>query len=120
MQSAITKGLYDIRAAPVFSCGGTCLWRGSYVSLGFKSACKNVTVSTLKTKSCTNSTGDSISNSDLPEDGWIYCNTTTPGGIILSTQHRFPFLLTMFRSNTLVIDSDDWTSPDLMRIAIYR
>ena len=121
MQSAIIKGLYNIRTAPMFSCGGACLWRDSYVSLGFKCVCKNVTLSTLKTVSCTNSTGYPISFSDFPKHlETIKCNMTTPGGITLSTQHTYPFLLTSFRSNTSVIDSDDWTSPDLMRIAIYR
>ncbi|RBR15918.1 uncharacterized protein FIESC28_07120 [Fusarium coffeatum] len=120
MQSAIIKGLYDIHAAPVFSCAGACFWKGSYVSLGFKSVCKNVTVSTLKTRFCTDSTGGSISFSDIPDDERAKCNMTTPGGIVLSAQHKLLSLLTMFRSNTTATHSGLGASPDLMRIAVYR
>ncbi|KAJ4118965.1 hypothetical protein NW768_010708 [Fusarium equiseti] len=122
MQSAMIKGIYDIQTAPIFNCSGTCLWNGSYMSLGFTNVCKNVTVSTLKTISCTNATGHSVSTSSSgpPQEGLVKCNMTTPGGIILSTQQRFPYLLTMFRSNTTVIDSGNGSSPDIMSIAIYR
>ncbi|KAF7136981.1 hypothetical protein CNMCM5793_006732 [Aspergillus hiratsukae] len=52
MQSAVVQGLYDISTLATFSCPGVCRWTGSYISLGFKSQCKNVTQETLPSEHC--------------------------------------------------------------------
>ncbi|KAL5049121.1 hypothetical protein BDW71DRAFT_217744 [Aspergillus fruticulosus] len=48
MQFAIMQGLCGINMSAPFSCPGACNWTDSYVSLGFKSACQNVTQKTLR------------------------------------------------------------------------
>lgn len=126
------KGLYAIDTAPLFNCSGVCVWRDRCVSLGFKSVCENVTLSTLNSKSsCVYDEEDTDKpvTSDLPTYptrlpyASRICNITTPGGIILSVYQNFPFSLTSFRSNTTVFIGDEDTyrrTNNLARFAIYR
>ncbi|KAG9494984.1 hypothetical protein J7337_013213 [Fusarium musae] len=111
MQSAILQGLYDISSIPVFKCGGACLWRDSYISLGFKSTCKNVTMSALETKHCTQFDRN--------------CNFTTPGNITLTTQHVLTDSQTTFRINATRTHFDYHENiatslDDIVRIAVWR
>ncbi|RGP67734.1 hypothetical protein FSPOR_5924 [Fusarium sporotrichioides] len=125
MQAAIIKGLYDINTAPPFNCSGLCEWKDRYVSLGFKSVCENVTVSTLNTKSCVYDSGKPVTKDPPGRPPYEYrtCNMTTPGGIILSIQQDPPYFLTAFRSNTTLPEDTSvfvLRSTKLMRFAIYR
>ncbi|KAK2694563.1 hypothetical protein QWA68_005785 [Fusarium oxysporum] len=119
MQSAILKGLYDISSIPVFNCGGACLWRDSYVSLGFKSTCKNVTMSALETKHCIKPEGRPGMRFDRN------CNFTTPGNITLTTQHVLTDSQTTFRINATRTHLDNPNNitrslDDIVRIAVWR
>ncbi|KAJ3546417.1 hypothetical protein NM208_g2017 [Fusarium decemcellulare] len=114
MQSAILQGLLDIRSPQVFDCPGVCTWNDSYVSLGFKSSCKNVTAATLDTDVCDN------------DGGHLTCNMTTPGGIILTTHHGDTAYQTTFRLNGTsardeqLRDESLQDLPELIKIAVYR
>lgn len=77
MQSAIIQGFFNITTPATFSCPGACSWNGSYVSLGFKSQCKNVTEATLRTETCTN---------DAENMSERQCNMTTPAGLNIFTR----------------------------------
>ncbi|KAL4983033.1 hypothetical protein BDW68DRAFT_191649 [Aspergillus falconensis] len=77
VQSAILQGLYDITTPATFSCSGACDWHGTWVSLGFKNACQNVTEDTLRTRTCAEHGGDT--------DG--QCNMTAPNGVRLSYRY---------------------------------
>ncbi|KAH7202871.1 uncharacterized protein BKA55DRAFT_531338 [Fusarium redolens] len=119
MQSAILQGLYDISSIPVFNCGGACLWRDSYVSLGFKSTCKNVTMSALETKHCIKPEGRPGMRFDRN------CNFTTPGNITLTTQHVLTDSQTTFRINATRTHLDHPNNittslDDIVRIAVWR
>ncbi|EWZ83205.1 hypothetical protein FOWG_13131 [Fusarium oxysporum f. sp. lycopersici MN25] len=119
MQSAILQGLYDISSIPVFNCAGACLWRDSYVSLGFKSTCKNVTMSALETKHCIKPEGRPGMRFDRN------CNFTTPGNITLTTQHVLTDSQTTFRINATRNHLDNPNNitrslDDIVRIAVWR
>ncbi|RGP71229.1 hypothetical protein FLONG3_7179 [Fusarium longipes] len=108
-------GLYDMRSVPLFECGGACVWRDSYISLGFKSTCENVTVSTLKTETCV---GPHKQGTDFVH----HCNMTTPGGIKLDTQYATDFLTTFRINATATTALENFNKPlaDIARIAVYR
>lgn len=114
MQSAIVQGLYDINVPAQFSCPGACRWTGTYVTLGFKTECRNVTEATLSTETCDD------------ESYPITCNMTTPAGLELTT-HRVPTASgTSYRmAVSPTIDNtfpsalpDDF--PLIARFAVYR
>ena len=88
MVGTITAGLYNVSAAPVYNCSSKCRWDGqggeegtgaSYVSIGFESTCRNVTLDTLRTEECKDRGG--LGNLNERQ-----CNMTTPGGIKLETE----------------------------------
>ncbi|KAF4210201.1 hypothetical protein CNMCM8980_004907 [Aspergillus fumigatiaffinis] len=114
MQSAVVQGLYGINTAATFSCPGECRWTGSYISLGFKSQCKNVTQETLRSAKC---------------DGNEYstqCNMTTPGGLGISTRYYFTDWATNYFLNAssmlgnLTSLALPDTFPEIARFAVYR
>jgi hypothetical protein len=115
MQSAIFQGLYDINTTEPFNCPGTCRWTGSYISLGFKAECKNVTQETLQAATCE---GD--------VDALQKCNMTTPGGVDLATRAYYTDLATAYYMNTssLLMGLSTLalpdTFPEITRFAIYR
>ncbi|KAH6873906.1 hypothetical protein B0T10DRAFT_588399 [Thelonectria olida] len=86
MQSAVVQGLYGISSPATFSCPGACSWKGPYVSLGFKSECKNVTQETLRSANCIK---------DPKNSALVSCNMTTPGGLGISTRN----MLTEYATN---------------------
>ncbi|KAJ5600170.1 hypothetical protein N7450_001237 [Penicillium hetheringtonii] len=115
MQSAIIWGLYGINTTEPFNCPGACRWTESYVSLGFKAECRNVTHETLQAATC---------NGD--EDSLRQCNMTTPGGVRLATRDVFTDLATAYYMNassllmnTSATELPD-TFPEITRFAIYR
>lgn len=115
MQSAIIKGLYGIDTTEPFKCPGVCRWTGSYISLGFKTECRNVTQETLQAAICQ---GD--------EDSLRQCNMTTPGGIDLATRAGYTDFGTSYYMNTssLLMNTSATelpdTFPEITRFAIYR
>lgn len=115
MQSAIIQGLFGINTTEPFNCPGICHWTGSYISLGFKAECRNVTQETLQAATCE---GD--------VDSLQKCNMTTPGGIDLATRAYYTDLATAYYMNTSSLlmgrsatNLPD-TFPEITRFAIYR
>lgn len=115
MQSAIIRGLYGINTTEPFNCPGTCRWTGSYISLGFKAECRNVTQETLQVATC-----------ERDEDSIQQCNMTTPGGVDLTTRYVFSELATAYYLNasSLLMNTSatelPGTFPEITRFAIYR
>ncbi|KAI8661280.1 hypothetical protein NCS55_00997900 [Fusarium keratoplasticum] len=115
MQSAILRGLYNFNSQPEFTCGGSCRWNGSYISLGFKSACTNVTAWTLKQQRC----------EGPPVFGPRSCNLTTPAGIGLSTWFVPTEGHTTFQINTTTGNYGDeanlgYSDMEVAKMAVYR
>lgn len=102
MQSAIVTGLCNSSYPEYFTCGGTCQWASSSISLGFKSECTNVTIAALESQAC-----DDYS-----------CNMTTPAGILLETRGRDMEGTTTFSMNAT--QPKDASSHEIARIAVYR
>ncbi|KAK2731300.1 hypothetical protein FQN57_003459 [Myotisia sp. PD_48] len=110
MQSAVLQGLYNISTPPIFSCPGVCRWTGSYMSLGFKSECKNVTQATLRSEEC-----DGEPNLSRT------CNMTTPGGVNLPTRFVPTDYGTSFSMSARSMLFDHLAFlPEITRFAIYR
>ncbi|KAL6903944.1 hypothetical protein GGI43DRAFT_307487 [Trichoderma evansii] len=116
MQVAIFQGLYGIQPAETFICPGVCRWNGSYISVGFKADCRNVTQQTLQTAICK---GD--------EDSLRQCNMTTPGGVPITSRSMYTEYATAYSMNTTSLANipsnkdvlpDTW--PEIARFAIYR
>lgn len=116
MQSAIVQGLYDISSPATFSCPGACSWNGSYISLGFKTECKNVTQETLRSADCLE---------DLDNTASVHCNMTTPGGLVISTRNMMTDYATNYRMNASSTMEDTQITlpssfPEVVRFALYR
>lgn len=106
MQSAILRGLYDIRISPAYNCSGNCSWNVAQVSLGFKTSCDDVTSLALSTRIC------------VHEDSIFTCNMTTPKGIQISTVKQPTNYRTSF---SLVVSSETEVQlPSLFKVAVYR
>ncbi|KAJ5501861.1 hypothetical protein N7463_004735 [Penicillium fimorum] len=116
MQFSIIQGLYGVNTTESFKCPGECRWTGPYISLGFKSECRNVTRETLQAATCE---GDG-------ESGMQQCNMTTPGGIDLATRYYTTDLGTAYYMNSSSLmdkaasDRLPDTFPEISRFAIYR
>ncbi|KAJ5446849.1 hypothetical protein N7445_001670 [Penicillium cf. griseofulvum] len=113
MQSAIIQGLYGLNVTESFKCPGVCGWPSSYISLGFKTECRNVTQETMQAATC-----GVISSQEV-------CNMTTPGGVDLTTRHVFTDSGTTYNMNTSsVLDSTVFgvgpSFPEIMRFGIFR
>lgn len=114
LQSAIYQGIYGINTTEPFNCPGRCRWTESYISLGFKSECRNVTRETLQTATCGGG-----------EYALHRCNMTTPGGVDVATRFWFTDLATTYYMNvssTLNAPKGGLsdTFPEIARFAIYR
>jgi hypothetical protein len=116
LQAAIIQGLYGISVAEPFTCPGRCSWTGSYISVGFKVECKNVTQETLRTATCSGK-----------EPSLHQCNMTTPSGIDIKTRDWSTDLATAYYMNvssplpssqTTTFPAD--TLPGLAHFAVYR
>jgi hypothetical protein len=113
MQSAIIQGLYGLNVTESFKCPGLCDWPSSYISLGYKTECRNVTQETMQAATC-----DKISSLEV-------CNMTTPGGVNLTTRHVFTDSGTTYNMNTSsVLDTTVFgvgpSFPEIMRFGIFR
>ncbi|KAK1254373.1 hypothetical protein MKX08_008368 [Trichoderma sp. CBMAI-0020] len=116
MQSAVFQGLYGVNITEPFSCPGVCRWPGSYVSLGFKAECRNVTQQTLQTSNCDNQAMESHQ-----------CNMTTPGGVMVGARIVLTDEATAYYMNaTSLVDVDKValdlsdSFPEITRFVIYR
>ncbi|KAL3428727.1 hypothetical protein BDV09DRAFT_190707 [Aspergillus tetrazonus] len=123
IQSAIFQGLFGVSTPENFSCPGACSWDGSYISLGFKTECKNVTQETLRTETCKH----------ILKSPEVYdlCNMTTPGGVGLSTRYTNTDSVTTYAMNTVSLLVDPILSisqmpnntddpSEITRFGIYR
>ncbi|KAF6814498.1 hypothetical protein CSOJ01_04049 [Colletotrichum sojae] len=115
MQSAIIQELYGITSPANFSCPGGCRWKGSYVSPGFRSECRDVTQETFQSEKC--HTQGSGTN----------CTMTTPGGLGISTRHMRTDYQTTYLMNASSLVSTIQEPhprprplPELVRFAVYR
>lgn len=113
MQSAIVQGLYGIETPATFNCPGVCQWTGSYMSLGFKSSCNNVTQETLQTQTCNGTQSSNV------------CNMTTPGGLTVTTRWGNTDWATNYFMNATSLLGENTTTrlntlPDITRFAVYR
>lgn len=124
IQAAAYRGLFNLSSIPLFNCTANCTWPGSYYSLGFSSACLDVTEKTLQASNIT---------FGPKEYGG---NVTTPGGIRLDmTYSPTSFQPVVIINTTRLIDSigEDIVdrprrnfarrhriTPDIARIAIFR
>ncbi|KAL4757787.1 DUF3176 domain-containing protein [Aspergillus foveolatus] len=117
MQSPVHQGLFGFQSSKTFTCPGACRWTGSYISIGFRAECKNVTQATLETEPC------GREHPDDPADAVNVCTLKTPTGLDL-VYHQVltsgPTTYTM-NVNTLVPNSTfQDTSPELTRFASFR
>lgn len=71
MQGAVYKAFYGLETPAVFNCTSNCTWNDSHISLGFSTACTNVTQAAYATKNCTTS----------KLNGGENCTMTTPGDV---------------------------------------
>lgn len=78
MQGAVYQAFYGLETPAIFNCTSNCTWNDSYVSLGFSSACTNVTRATDVTKNCT--------SMDVDVGQSLNCTMTTPGNITFAVQ----------------------------------
>jgi hypothetical protein len=117
MQSAMIKGLYDIKTNPLFNCSGSCSWDNRWISLGFKSVCENITTATLNTKSCIETPARRLYKRTI-----LRCHMTTPSNITLATAYSNTEWGTEFCSNTTVLDvpNESTNNTDLIKVAILR
>lgn len=88
IRANILGALYNSKIPPVFNCTSSCAWNDIYVTLGFGHECRDVTEAATSNRICTDL--DSHEPVD-PYDGKVSqeCNMTTPGGVLLKTDH-FP------------------------------
>ncbi|KAL4899187.1 hypothetical protein BDW74DRAFT_171654 [Aspergillus multicolor] len=114
MQSAVYQGLFGIKTPEPFTCPGACCWTKSYISLGFRTECRNVTEATLQTKTC----GRRISCNNE-------CNMTTPAGLGLTSHHSKTDSATLYAMNANLPNIERRTVwegdlPEVMRFAMFR
>ncbi|KAJ0421422.1 hypothetical protein BJY00DRAFT_282244 [Aspergillus carlsbadensis] len=111
MQSAIYQGLFGVNTTEPFHCSGTCQWSGSYISLGFRSECRNVTEATLQAASC-ETQGSRTS-----------CNMTAPNGVDLRTDHMWTSSAMTFVMNATMMQNQSLQTanlPEVARFAIWK
>ncbi|KAL5041484.1 hypothetical protein BDW71DRAFT_167401 [Aspergillus fruticulosus] len=117
MQSAVHQGLFDVRSSERFTCPGACRWTDSYISIGFRTECKNVTQATLETVTC------GPEHPDDPSDSVEVCTLKTPAGVDL-VYHQVPTngatTYTMNVATLLPNTTLQDTFPELTRFAIFR
>lgn len=118
----MTTALYNISTPPLYNCSSRCIWKDTYVTLGFDSTCSNVTLPTLKTEQC----WQDVKNAGLSV---TTCNMTTPGNITMQTStsslggsttlvvgtKRLDFGSLRIRSN---VTDDVGVSPTFIRVAV--
>ncbi|KAL4864707.1 hypothetical protein BDV12DRAFT_200871 [Aspergillus spectabilis] len=114
IQSAVFRGLYGINTTEPFNCPGACRWPGSYISLGFRAECSNVTQETLRSAACEGN-----------PSGLQQCSMATPGGMGLAIRHAFTDQATAYNMSassqlsSAITELED-SFPEITRFAIYR
>src|SRR4051812_39883236 len=76
MRAAAMTGLNGLPFEPTVSCSSNCSWPGEFISLGFASECRDVTVEALQGQECV--------RVEQPILG-IHCRMETPGGVFLNS-----------------------------------
>ncbi|KAI1126463.1 hypothetical protein F5Y10DRAFT_267126 [Nemania abortiva] len=117
IQGAILRGIYNIKSPDEFQCGGACSWDGTYKSLGFSSACKDIKETAEATKVCSKSENGVI----------LFCNYTTPGDVHFSTEYVQTDSATalLVAVNDTLLDAIDSTplsrvSADFLQVAVFQ
>ncbi|KAF2473899.1 uncharacterized protein BDR25DRAFT_386823 [Lindgomyces ingoldianus] len=109
-----SEGIFNITATPFFKCHSKCVWKESYVSLGFVSNCADVTVATL----ASNITRNDAQYYD--HDNWM----TTPGNI--SIYAHFSQTSEATKVNVVAVSlvpnaaGGQPFAPEFVRIAVVR
>ncbi|KAK4164094.1 hypothetical protein QBC43DRAFT_318700 [Cladorrhinum sp. PSN259] len=126
LQGAIYRGLFHLDSPAVFNCpsAANCTWPDTYYSLGFASACQDVTAETLR-RVPSNVTLWSGVTKDLKSGGG---NITTPGGIVLDTKYSAtsyqPVVIVQSRPILNATYTNGFTainlSPNISKIAVFR
>lgn len=117
MQSAVHQGLFGVQSSEPFTCPGACRWTGSYISIGFRAECKNVTQATLETESC------GREHPDDPADPVTVCTLKTPTGLDLVYHQVLTSGATTYTMNVITLVPNSTlqdTFPELTRFAIFR
>ncbi|KAK4222000.1 hypothetical protein QBC38DRAFT_428130 [Podospora fimiseda] len=78
MQAAMYSGLYNLDTPPVFSCPSNCSWPDTYVSLGFKSNCTDVTDEVFRRYGISHESFDSGDNIITPGNITLDVGLTGP------------------------------------------
>lgn len=76
MQGAIYRSLFDIDPPSAFNCALTCIWNGTYISLGFVGTCADVTNATLLGLSPSLWNGSHGTGSNIKTSGGITLGAT--------------------------------------------
>jgi hypothetical protein len=105
MEAAILRGIFGTSNTPVYSCHGSCSWNSSHVTLGFKSACSDVTSATFATRKCDQESGGPTHT----------CKISTPQGIDLSIDAVLTDDYVSFK--LIAVES---IAPGLVKFAVYR
>lgn len=117
MQGAIYRALFNVQSQPVFNCTSKCVWKDSYVSLGFGTNCTDVTTETHATIRQDNSTSQT----------GHWWNMTTPGNISLRLGYSSTSWLSLAQVAAVdllavyslqVPNSNVAISPDFARFAV--
>ena len=126
MQAAIYKGLFGLDSGRLFNCPANCTWPDSYYSVGFSSACLDVTEKTLQASNATYGAWNAVGG-----------NVTTPGGVRLNAVYSptsFQSVVVINTTRLLNSTLEETTTlpdgggslsrhhitPDISRIAIFR
>ncbi|KAI0448557.1 hypothetical protein F5B21DRAFT_518855 [Xylaria acuta] len=105
IQGAILRGIYNIKSPDEFQCRGACSWDGTYRSLGFSSACKDIKQTAEATKVC----------SKEGPAGTIFCNYTTPNNVHFSTEY-----VPTDSATALLVAVNDTFFPGLHNLSLPR
>ncbi|KAL3428611.1 hypothetical protein BDV09DRAFT_76832 [Aspergillus tetrazonus] len=114
MQSAIYQGLYAVNTTEPFRCSGSCQWSGSYISLGFRSDCRNVTEATLQTARC-----ERVADNTT-------CFMVAPNGVPLKAERIWTNSAMNFVMNAVAMQVGQESGergeglPELARFAIWK
>ncbi|KAH8651117.1 hypothetical protein BX600DRAFT_528180 [Xylariales sp. PMI_506] len=94
MEGAIYKAIFNVKTQPAYNCASRCIWKDSYVSLGFSAQCSNVTYETQSTIQ--------PPNQEQVDAGQHWYTMTTPGNISLSAGYSQMSWLTL--ANVVAVD----------------
>lgn len=117
MQGAIFRPFYNLESPAPFECPTNCTWHQDYVSLGFSTACHDVTEETWASQNCSEVDSDSAP---------LNCTMTTPGGVRFSTLEMLTDWSTVLlvQAKSLytfdLLSTPAYVSPNFIRLAVFR